>query len=84
MVKDLCAWANGTTARPLWSANPVRGDIGLLLLEEPMIFAYAYYHDTRYYNEAFQGAYDALTDSGFQVDPIRLKDLENYDTVYIP
>ena len=84
MVKDLCAWANGTAARPLWSANPVRGDIGLLLLEEPMIFAYAYYHDTRYYNEAFQGAYDALTDSGFQVDPIRLKDLENYDTVYIP
>lgn len=84
MVKGLAEWANGEASRPLWHANPVRGDIGLLLLEEPMIYVYTYYRTTKYYNYAYQGAYDALTDSGFQADPIRLKDLDLYDIVYVP
>ena len=84
MVKSIAEWANGEDARALWQTNPIRGDIGLLLLEESMIFCYANYHDTRYYNYAYQGAYDALTDSGYQVDPIRLKDLSLYDVVYVP
>ena len=84
MVRSLAEWANGEGSRPLWATNPLRGDIGLLLLEEPMIFIYSYYRDTRYYNAAYQGAYDAFTDSGLQVDPIRLKDLDQYDVIYVP
>ena len=84
MVKTIERWANGPVSRALWDTNPVRGDIGLLLLEEPMIFCHASFGSTRIYNYAYQGAYDAFTDSGFQVDPIRLKDLPDYDTIYVP
>ena len=84
MVRQLAEWANGELSRPLWHANPVRGDIGLLLLEEPQIYVYTYYGSTKYYNYAYQGAYDALTDSGLQADPIRFKDLEDYRVIYVP
>lgn len=84
MVKSIAIWANDKANNDLWKTNPIRGDVGVLLLEEAMIFCYALYGDTRFYNFAYQGTYDALTDSGYQADPIRLKDLDKYKVIYAP
>lgn len=84
MIKEIARWASSEEVAPLWDTNPIRGDIGLLLSDEAMIFCYNQYNDTRYYSYSYQGAYDAMTDLGYQVDPIRLWQMNDYKVVYVP
>ncbi|MDR3121613.1 MAG: beta-galactosidase, partial [Clostridiales bacterium] len=83
-VKKLARWANGGALLPLWKAQPVRGQVGLLLLEESQIFCYALYGKTDYYSLAYQGAYEAFLHAGVQADPIRLGHIDDYRALYLP
>ncbi|MDR1560496.1 MAG: beta-galactosidase [Clostridiales bacterium] len=71
-VKQIARWADSPSCRELWTARPIRGEIGLLLIEEAQILCYAMYGDTDYYSLTYQGAYEAFLHVGVQADPIRL------------
>jgi beta-galactosidase len=83
-VEALARWANDSGMLPLWKAQPVRGQVGLLLLEESQIFCYSFYNNTDYYSLAYQGAYEAFLDAGIQADPIRIEHIDNYRILYLP
>jgi beta-galactosidase len=83
-IRGLARWANDPRLLPLWKAQPVRGQVGLLLLEESEIFCYSFYQSTDYYSLAYQGAYEAFLDAGIQADPIRLGHIDDYRILYLP
>ena len=83
-VRRIGEWANGAKMETLWRAMPVKGQVGLLLLPDAQLFCHAMYESTDFYSLAYQGAYDAFTDAGIQVDPILLEHLEDYELVYVP
>jgi beta-galactosidase len=83
-VAKIAAWANDRKIRELWNAQPLRGELGLLLLDDAEIFCYSFYGSTEYYSLAYQGAYEAFLDCNIQTDPIRLNHLEDYKIVYVP
>jgi beta-galactosidase len=58
--------------------------VGLLLLEDAQFFCYSFYDSTDYYSLAYQGAYEAFLDCNIQADPILLKHIDNYKTLYLP
>ncbi|GHV40304.1 beta-galactosidase [Spirochaetia bacterium] len=83
-VKKIGAWANDKKNRDLWNAQPVRGELGLLLLDDAEIFCYSFYGSTEYYSLAYQGAYEAFLDCNIQADPIRLNHINDYKIIYAP
>jgi beta-galactosidase len=83
-VKRVGFWANDKKTLPLWKAQPVCGEVGLLLLEDAQFFCYSLYDSTDYYSLAYQGAYEAFLDCNIQADPIRLKHIDDYKTLYLP
>jgi beta-galactosidase len=83
-VGNIARWANDPAAFPLWKAQPVRGQVGLLLLEEAQIFCYGFYQSTDYYSLSYQGAYEAFLDSNIQADPILLRHIDSYRILYLP
>ncbi|GHT58860.1 beta-galactosidase [Spirochaetia bacterium] len=83
-IKKIAQWANDPKNLPLWKAQPVKGQVGLLLLEDAQIFCYSFYRSTDYYSLAYQGAYEAFLDSNIQADPIILDRIDNYDILYLP
>jgi beta-galactosidase len=83
-VKHIAKWANNKNLLDLWRAQPVRGEVGLVLLEDSQFFCYSFYDNTDYYSLAYQGAYEALLDSGIQADPILLQHIDEYKILYLP
>jgi beta-galactosidase len=83
-VRRIARWANDPALLPLWKSQPLRGQAGLLLLEESQIFCYSFYNNTDYYSLAYQGAYEAFLDAGIQADPIRLEHIGRYPLIYLP
>ena len=83
-IRALAAWCNGEAAKPLWQANPVRGDLGLLMLNEAQVYCYTYYGSTQLFSWSFQGAYEAFLDSGVQADPVIPDQIDDYDVLYCP
>jgi beta-galactosidase len=83
-VKAIARWVNDKKLLPLWKAQPVRGQVGLLLLEDAQFFCYSFYDNTDYYSLAYQGAYEAFLDCGIQADPIRLEHIDDYKILYLP
>jgi beta-galactosidase len=77
-------WCNAAANRELWKAKPVKGDIALLLLEDSQALCYAVHKKTNLYADCLCGAYDAFIDSSIQSDVIKLHQLDQYDTVYVP
>jgi beta-galactosidase len=83
-VKKIAQWANDPGTLPLWKAQPVRGQVGLLLLPDSQIFCYGFYQSTEYYSLAYQGAYEAFLDSSIQADPILPAHIDKYRVLYLP
>jgi beta-galactosidase len=83
-IKQLAQWVNDKKNLPLWKAQPVRGQIGLLLLEDAQFFCYSFYQSTEYYSLAYQGAYEAFIDAGIQADPVRIQHIDDYKILYLP
>jgi beta-galactosidase len=83
-IKRLALWANDPKTLPLWKTQPVRGQVGLLLLEGSQFFCYSFYNSTEYYSLAYQGAYEAFLHAGIQADPILLRHIDDYKILYLP
>jgi beta-galactosidase len=83
-IKKIARWANAHETFPLWKAQPLRGQVGLLLLEDAQIFCYGFYRSTDYYSLSYQGAYEAFLDAGIQADPVLLEHINSYRILYLP
>ena len=63
---------------------PVKGEIGVLKLQEAEKFCYLLDDKTGWYEKAIQGVYRAFSSFNYVVDIIQIDDIKNYDLVYIP
>ena len=83
-IKKLAAWCHDKATAELWKAKPVKGQVGLLLLEDAQALCYSLFNDTNIYSDCLKGCYQAFVDSGIQADIIRMTQIDNYDMIYIP
>lgn len=83
-IAKLTAWSHSEDVRQLWQAKPVRGQIGLLLLEDAQALCYALFDDTDIYADCLKGSYQAFVDAGIQADLIRMPQIDAYDCIYVP
>ena len=82
----IARWANAPEQAPLFAANPVRGDIGILVVPEVQQFDYLLSHEGKFdtYSSAMWGAYRGFFDNGIQADWVHIDDIEAYDLLYFP
>lgn len=83
-IAKLAAWSNSEEVKELWEAKPVRGQVGLLLLEDAQALCYALFDNTDIYADCLKGSYQAFVDSGIQADVIRMTQIRDYDCIYVP
>lgn len=83
-VACLSAWSHEEKTKELWKARPVKGQVGLLLLEDAQALCYSLYDDTDIFADCLKGSYQAFVDSGIQADIIRMPQIDEYDVLYIP
>ena len=83
-IAKLAAWSNQEEVCELWQAGPVKGQVGLLLLEDAQALCYALYDNTDIYADCLKGCYQAFVDSGIQADIIRMPQIGAYDCIYVP
>ncbi len=92
MAGQLARWAN---AHPeLWQSRPVRGDVGIVFVQESMDFAGVQgtgggraaggEGGGNFCAQSLQGAYQAFFDSNIQADFVRLEDIDSYPLIYLP
>lgn len=84
MMASIAKWANDNNQRELWNAMPVKGEVGVILLEEAQANCYVFTGSTDYYSFCIQGCYEAFTDSNIQCDIIKLDQISGYSVVYVP
>lgn len=82
MVSRIGQWAQSQDQ--LMKAAPIQGDIGILIVPESQLFAYAQQGTTDSYARAAQGAYQGFFANNIQADWARLEDIADYDLVYLP
>lgn len=83
-IKKLAVWCRSESIKKLWNAKPVKGQVGLLLLEDAQSLCYALFEDTSIYADCLRGSYQAFVDSGIQADIIKISQIENYEMIYVP
>ncbi len=93
MAGKLARWAN---AHPdIWKSHPVRGDVGIVFVQEAADFAGIQGLGTgggrggeggggNGYIQSAQGAYQAFFDSNIQADFVGIDDIGEYPVVYLP
>ena len=96
MAGKLARWTNSHPA--LWQSHPVKGDVGIVFIQESLDFASiqgsgaagargaaaAEGGGANNYIQAAQGAYQAFFDSNIQADFVSLNDIGQYPVVYLP
>ncbi len=84
MVSQLASWSNDPNKLSLWEARPVKGEVGILLLEDAQALCYALFGNTEIYASCIKGAYNAFIDSSIQADVIKMHQIGDYDLLYVP
>jgi len=84
MVSRIAKWVNAPEQEALWKSQPVKGDIGILIIPETEIFCYAQQGNTEYYANSLRGTYQGFFDNNIQADWVRIEDIDNYDLLYLP
>lgn len=86
MAAAIARWTNAPEQAPLFAADPVRGDIGILVVPEVQQFDYLLSHEGRFdtYAAAMWGAYRGFFDNGIQADWVHIDDIDAYDVLYFP
>ena len=71
--------------RRCWRREPVKGDIGILVIPEAQAFDYLLNHEGKFdtYAAAMWGAYRGFFDNGIQADWVHIDDIDAYDTLYV-
>jgi beta-galactosidase len=87
MAGKLARWAN--THADVWKSRPVRGDVGILFLQESDDFnsvqsgAAGAANARGAYVQSVQGAYQAFFDSNIQADFLAIDDIAQYPVIYL-
>jgi beta-galactosidase len=84
MTTAIARWATAPERASLWASRPVQGEVGILLLPETELFAYAQQGDTGYYAGSMHGAYQGFFDNNIQADWVRLEHVDEYKLIYLP
>ena len=86
MASEIGKWANAPEQKSLFAANPVKGDIALLVIPEAQAWDYLlnHKHKPETYREAMWGAYRGFFDNGIQADWVHIDHIDDYDTIYAP
>jgi beta-galactosidase len=82
MAGRLARWANDHPK--LWKSNPIRGDVGIVVVPESELFNYVQQGDTAFYAQSVRGAYQAFFDQNIQPDFVAVDDIGEYKIVYLP
>lgn len=92
MAGRLARWANAHAE--VWQSHPVRGDVGIVFVQESMDFASVQgtgggraaggEGGGNACAQSLQGAYQAFFDSNIQADFVGIDDLANYPLIYLP
>ena len=84
MASRIGKWVAAPEQAALWASNPVRGQLGILVVPETQRFLYAQQGDTAYYARALEGAYRGFFDINVQADWVRIDDIDRYERLYLP
>lgn len=84
MVSKIAKWVNAPEQESLWKSQPVRGDIGILVIPETQLFCYAQQGNVEFYANSLRGVYQGFFDNNIQADWVRIEDISNYDLLYLP
>jgi beta-galactosidase len=84
MVSKIAKWVAAPEQKNLWMSRPVKGDVGIVVIPETQIFAYAQQQHTDYYTKSMQGAYRGFFDNNIQADWVHIDDIDDYDFLYVP
>ncbi len=85
MASTIAKWGSAEEQKTLWKANPVKGDIGILVIPESQLWDHAMFNNrSQYYQRSVFGAYQGFFDNNIQADWVHIKDIEKYDLLYLP
>ena len=87
MASRIAKWGRSMQAEGLWEADPVRGDIGIVVAPESQLYMHAYGDggfDRNTYPDSVHGAYRAFFDNNIQADWVPLDRIGHYDVLYMP
>jgi len=86
MASAIAKWSNAPEQQELFSARPVKGDIGLLVIPEAQAWDYLlnHKHCPETYRQAMWGAYRGFFDNGVQADWVHIDDISGYEVLYAP
>jgi beta-galactosidase len=77
-------WVSAPEQAELWKSRPVKGQVGIVYVPETQIFTYAQQNSTDFYAQSMQGTYQGFFDRNVQADWVRIDDIAEYDTLYLP
>ncbi len=87
MASKIAKWGAAEAQKELWAANPVKGEIGIIVVPETQFYAYAYSQkggDKNTYRDNVLGAYQGFFDNNIQADWVYIEDIDEYDLLYLP
>ncbi|NHN31475.1 beta-galactosidase [Paenibacillus agricola] len=86
MASSVALWANEQAQEKLFQANPVQGDIGILVIPEVQQFDYLLNHEGKLtlYRDSMWGAYRGFFDNNIQADWVHIEDINKYKVLYFP
>jgi beta-galactosidase len=84
MASAVGKWVSAPEQGELWKSRPVKGTLGIVHVPETQIFTYAQQGSTDFYAQSMQGTYQGFFDRNIQADWVRIDDIDEYDTLYLP
>lgn len=83
MMSSLAKWAGAPEQDDLWAARPVKGEIGIVVVPESQIFAYAQQGNTDFFAQSLRGAYQGFFDNNIQADWVLIDQIDDYSALYL-
>lgn len=84
MASRIARWANAHAQSPLWTARPVRGEVGILVVPESQFMISLLHGEPTRYTHDIWGVYRGFFDQNIQADFVRPEDVAQYDRLYLP
>ena len=84
MASKIAKWGAAQAQKPLWEADPVQGEIGIVVVPETQLWDYSMYQHSKNYSQAVFGVYQGFFDNNIQADWVRIDDIDQYDLLYLP
>ncbi|TDF92749.1 beta-galactosidase [Paenibacillus piri] len=86
MASSIARWSNAPEQAGLMSGQPIRGDIGIIVVPETQVFNHtiAQAGEGKFYTKCMWGAYRGFFDNHIQADWVHIEHIDEYGTLYLP